>query len=63
MTTYRQLADVEYTILAYRKAKEDGARDLALNIRRANDSLGKEFDLVDKQIALIPIDRPEGWDS
>lgn len=60
---YRQPLDIEYTILAYRKAKEDEASTLANNIRRANPLLEEKFNLVDKQVALIPVDRPEGWDS
>ena len=61
---YRQREyDIYATVTAYRKAKEDGAIDLANRIRNANPSLASEFDLVDKQVALIPVDRPEGWDS
>ena len=60
---YRKFADYEYTVLAYRKAKEDGANNLASNIRRANPLIEREFDFVDKQLVLIPVNRPEGWDN
>lgn len=36
MNGYRQPADREYTILAYRKAKADGANELAKRILVAN---------------------------
>ncbi len=60
---YRHTQDIEYTLLTYRRAKEQDAISYATNIRRANPLLEKEFDLVDKQVALIPVDRPEGWDA
>jgi len=60
---YRQAEDKFYTLTAYRKAKEDGAHDLAKRIRWANESLTTEFDLIDKQVALIPVNRSEGWES
>ena len=71
---YRQAEDKFYTLTAYRKAKEDGAhalakrirwanKSLANRIRWANESLTTEFDLIDKQVALIPVNRSEGWES
>lgn len=64
MSIYKQTADIDATLTAYRKAKEDGAWDLAKRIRWANPGIAtKEFNLIDKQVALILVDRPEGWDA
>lgn len=59
---YRQYEDVRATIDAYLRAKSEGARDLALNIRRANPVLEVEFDSIDKKLVLLPV-LEEGWDN
>jgi len=65
--SWRQDLDKQATLEAYVKARKDEAFDLAQRIRVANSEkdfdLTKDFDLLDKQAALIPVDRPEGWDA
>lgn len=68
--SWRQDLDKQATLDAYLKAKHDGATDLATRIRLANSGLASddedltsEFDLLDKQLALIPVNRSEDWES